>query len=126
QHGASYQQILAKYFPGASVAGGPNGQTAKWEDPETLRQTPASTSLAMNGLIAAPPHHSAVRLCLTGHLSSSSLARRLRLLAGEAQPRNKNGNGPERRSLSALESGRAAKDGEQERLFADLLWDHLR
>jgi len=59
-------------------------------------------------------------------LSSSSLARRLRLLAGEAQPRNKNGNGPERRSLSALESGRAAKDGEQERLFADLLWDHLR
>jgi SpoIID/LytB domain protein len=111
QQGASYQQILAKYFPGASVAGGREGQTAKRVDMETGRRggtesKQVSTSLAMNRLIAAPPHPSAVRLCL---------------LADEASF-NKDGNGSQRHRLSALASGRAAKDGEQERLFADVLW----
>ncbi|HXM36527.1 MAG TPA: hypothetical protein VN920_15135, partial [Pyrinomonadaceae bacterium] len=130
QRGATYQQILAKYFPGASVAerrdgeAGRQGDGEKEPDSQTTLTALSTLSSFANQLSAALPPSSTVRVCLTAQPSPLFTAKRLCLLADEAQPRNQSMLGPERHSLSALGSGRAANNCDQEHAFADLLWDH--
>ncbi|MBC8030572.1 MAG: SpoIID/LytB domain-containing protein [Pyrinomonadaceae bacterium] len=94
QRGASYRQILARYFPGTDVG----------------------------GMVAAMPPHSAERLGLSVP-GSSFLLRGYASPERQSLLEDRKGQPPERRSISALCGGRAAESAAEPRASADLLWN---
>jgi SpoIID/LytB domain protein len=114
--GASYRQILGKYFPSTFV----EGETTIMRSGET-ELMPNSSVPNGNGLSAALPSCSAEWLGLS--VEPPKL-----FVRGSASPRRRSlieDTGPyysERHSQSALRGGKAAKLFAQHRTFADAFW----